>query len=347
MSLPAGPGTCWLREERSYGCRDEFPAGAQSGMCRRSRGEANGGEFVSPPQAVSPQTASRQDGRPAVSTQPGCSTAWLIRPASPSCTPCRAAKCGSPIWSPSSARPRQTHPGTCPASRTAAWSLTGPRAVPTTTVSRAPSWLGCCTRPRSSLSATGQQVTLLPAKAVGARDPRWYPPTGQHSASWDQPRSWQRSRGADQPAAQDPPAVQDKPVPRPQGKSRRSSRSLPDTGSIDAAPLYFRLLVTGEPLTDEFADTSAAAALAAARAASSLVRASDGAGRSPSSGCGLRPSRPEAGPVAGLPSTTPIRVRPCRAASNSRQCRAASVYPVLMPTAPRKEPSRSLVFCQK
>jgi hypothetical protein len=33
-----------------------------------------------------------------------------------------------------------------------------------------------------------------------------------------------------------------------------------------AAPLYFRLLVSAEPLTQHAADTSAAAALAAARA---------------------------------------------------------------------------------
>lgn len=33
-----------------------------------------------------------------------------------------------------------------------------------------------------------------------------------------------------------------------------------------AAPLYFRLLVSGEPLTHAAADTAAAAALAAARA---------------------------------------------------------------------------------
>jgi RibD C-terminal domain len=34
---------------------------------------------------------------------------------------------------------------------------------------------------------------------------------------------------------------------------------------------------------------------------------------------------PAAGPVAGLPRTTPISVRPFRTASNSRQCRAVSV----------------------
>ncbi len=47
---------------------------------------------------------------------------------------------------------------------------------------------------------------------------------------------------------------------------------------------------------------------------------------------------PAAMPVGGLPRTTPISVRPFRAASNSRQCRAESVYPVLIPMAPEYEP---------
>jgi hypothetical protein len=53
---------------------------------------------------------------------------------------------------------------------------------------------------------------------------------------------------------------------------------------------------------------------------------------------------PAAGPVAGLPSTAPISVRPFLPASNSRQCPAPSVYPVLIPTAPWYETIRPFVL---
>jgi hypothetical protein len=50
-------------------------------------------------------------------------------------------------------------------------------------------------------------------------------------------------------------------------------------------------------------------------------------------------TRVATGPVTvmsspGVPSVTPIRVRPFRAASNSRQLPAAMVSPVLIPVAP-------------
>src|SRR5258708_27062411 len=48
-----------------------------------------------------------------------------------------------------------------------------------------------------------------------------------------------------------------------------------------------------------------------------------------------------------LSSTTPIRVRPGRRASNSRLYPAPRVDPVLIPKAPGYEPSSWLVFLQK
>ena len=55
----------------------------------------------------------------------------------------------------------------------------------------------------------------------------------------------------------------------------------------------------------------------------------------------------------GVPSVTPIRVRPSRVASNSRQFFAALVSPVLIPIAPAyvlapgHVPISGLAFCQR
>ena len=178
---------------------------------------------MSPPQAVSPQTAPRQDGPDARKH-----AARLFHSLA---DPTRLAILHALQGGEMRVTDLVAQLGTSQAN--ASWHLSCLKdcgLVADRTQGRAnyyrlarPELAGLLHATEQLLSATGQQVTLLPAKAVGARDPRWYPPTGQHSAGWDQPRSWQHSTRADQPPAQEQQAPQDKPVPRAAARAGRGA----------------------------------------------------------------------------------------------------------------------------